>query len=66
MPFINLLARRQRFARMEIHWHVELLDGRPEGSVLRQVVIYSRIYLAHLRESIDQCAAKAQFFNATG
>jgi len=51
---------------MEIHWHVELLDGRPEESVLRQVVIYSRIYLAHLRESIDQCAAKVQFFNATG
>ena len=51
---------------MKIERYVELLDCCPKRPVLRQIIVDGRIGFADLRESIDQRAAEAQFFNATG
>src|SRR5579862_8274119 len=54
ITFVIPLACGQRWARVKIKGDVELLNGSPEGPVLRQVVEHRRIGLPDLRETVDQ------------
>ncbi len=50
---------------MQIEWHVQPLELRPERPILRQVVIEKRIRIGALREAVGEDADKAELLHAS-